>query len=92
MSLSGPQFFSVCITRCLANQLCLLKTQFLVLALGVLILEKDTSACNAPNRLPPPPWVMLMWQQLDTMASEAASHSTDLRFCFDKKPGVEYGT
>lgn len=40
---------------------------------------------------PSPARGMLMWQPLDTMASEAPSHSADLRFCFDK-PGGKRGS
>lgn len=48
--------------------------------------RRGTLASGAPL------WVILMWQQLDPVASEAPSASADLRFCFDKKPKGENGT
>lgn len=77
--------FLICGTRCLTNQLCLLKIQFLVPALGVLILVKG--GC-LPEMHPT--------GHSDVAAAryhgfQTTSCSADLRFYFDKKPEGESG-
>ena len=84
-ALRGPQFFSICVTRCLTTSCVYENIQFPGPALEVLIPEKRVSACNAPL------WVILMCQQLDTMARPPV-HCADLRFCLKKKPEGKSGT
>lgn len=86
IALCGPQFFSICVTRCLTTSCAYENIQFPGPALEVLILEKKRQfACNAPL------WVILMYRQLDTMARSPA-HCADLRFCLKEKPEGESGT
>lgn len=77
-ALCGPQFFSICVTRCLTTSCAYENIQFPGPALEVLIPEKKRQfACNAPL------WVILMCRQLDTMARSPA-HCADLRFCLKR--------